>query len=124
MLNIKPNANPLIHIGEEDIKMIMISFWKKRQVIKSIWLFEPRPYKKYCSLLFILKKKLYVYQILSIQGTVPTFVMATAGTTVLGAYDELTSLADVCSEFDVWLHCDVCIKELWQFIIMMVTYDQ
>lgn len=34
-------------------------------------------------------------------------VAATAGTTVLGAYDDLTALADVCQKHKLWLHCDV-----------------
>lgn len=42
------------------------------------------------------------------KGEVPAFVMATAGTTVLGAYDPLTPLADICAKHSVWLHCDAC----------------
>ncbi|WAR05242.1 CSAD-like protein [Mya arenaria] len=42
------------------------------------------------------------------EGALPTFVMATSGTTVLGAYDNLADIADVCQELDVWLHCDAC----------------
>lgn len=38
----------------------------------------------------------------------PLFVMATAGTTVLGAYDQLEPLAEICDRHGVWLHCDAC----------------
>ncbi len=41
------------------------------------------------------------------QKKVPFFVNATAGTTVLGAYDPLEPLALVCKKYDVWLHVDV-----------------
>ena len=34
-------------------------------------------------------------------------VAATAGTTVLGAYDDLMALSDVCHKHGIWLHCDV-----------------
>ncbi|GFO11402.1 glutamate decarboxylase 1 [Plakobranchus ocellatus] len=33
-------------------------------------------------------------------------VNATCGTTVLGAYDPLDDMADICQEFGIWLHCD------------------
>ena len=33
-------------------------------------------------------------------------VIATAGSTPTGAFDDLTALADVCDEFKVWLHVD------------------
>lgn len=41
------------------------------------------------------------------QKKVPFFVNATAGTTVLGAYDPLEPLALVCQKYGVWLHVDV-----------------
>nr|KAG5695465.1 hypothetical protein BaRGS_011307 [Batillaria attramentaria] len=40
------------------------------------------------------------------QGRVPIMVNATAGTTVLGAYDPLDAIADVCTRHKVWLHVD------------------
>nr|CAH0113551.1 unnamed protein product [Daphnia galeata] len=40
------------------------------------------------------------------QKKVPFFVNATAGTTVLGAYDPLEPLALVCQKYGVWLHVD------------------
>ena len=39
-------------------------------------------------------------------GHVPLMVNATAGTTVLGAFDPIAELADVCESRDVWLHVD------------------
>ena len=36
----------------------------------------------------------------------PLMVNATAGTTVLGSYDPLEPLADVCEKHGVWLHVD------------------
>ena len=33
-------------------------------------------------------------------------VNATAGSTVLGSYDPLDALADVCEKHSVWLHAD------------------
>ncbi|XP_063231452.1 LOW QUALITY PROTEIN: acidic amino acid decarboxylase GADL1-like [Bacillus rossius redtenbacheri] len=42
------------------------------------------------------------------QGKLPLLVVATAGTTVLGAVDPLEKLADVCRKNGVWLHLDAC----------------
>jgi len=38
----------------------------------------------------------------------PLLVGATAGTTVLGAFDPLHALADIAQEHEVWLHVDGC----------------
>ncbi|EFY85052.1 glutamate decarboxylase, putative [Metarhizium acridum CQMa 102] len=40
------------------------------------------------------------------QGRTPLYVNATAGTTVLGAYDPLREIKAVCDEFGMWLHVD------------------
>lgn len=37
----------------------------------------------------------------------PFFVNATAGTTVLGAFDNLSATADVCAQYRLWMHVDV-----------------
>lgn len=39
-------------------------------------------------------------------GLQPFFVNATAGTTVLGAFDEITSLSKICKQHKLWLHVD------------------
>uniref|UniRef100_A0A1B0DJN5 Uncharacterized protein n=2 Tax=Phlebotomus papatasi TaxID=29031 RepID=A0A1B0DJN5_PHLPP len=43
------------------------------------------------------------------EGRRPFFVNATAGTTVLGAFDDINKLADVCEETGLWLHLDACL---------------
>lgn len=40
-------------------------------------------------------------------GKYPVFVNATAGTTVLGAIDDLEAIASVCKKYDIWMHVDV-----------------
>ncbi|XP_048773376.1 glutamate decarboxylase 1-like [Ostrea edulis] len=39
-------------------------------------------------------------------GGIPLMVNATCGTTVLGAYDPVDKIADICQKYDVWLHVD------------------
>lgn len=39
-------------------------------------------------------------------GFTPTMVNATAGTTVLGAFDDISAISEVCRRHDVWLHVD------------------
>ncbi|WP_353779848.1 pyridoxal-dependent decarboxylase [Winogradskyella sp. 3972H.M.0a.05] len=39
-------------------------------------------------------------------GFLPFFVNATAGTTVLGAFDDVTSISKVCRDHNLWLHVD------------------
>jgi len=39
-------------------------------------------------------------------GFTPTMVNATAGTTVLGAFDDISLISEVCRRHDVWLHVD------------------
>jgi sulfinoalanine decarboxylase/sulfinoalanine decarboxylase/aspartate 1-decarboxylase len=40
------------------------------------------------------------------EGILPVMVNATAGTTVLGAFDPIGSLKQVCKKYGVWLHVD------------------
>ena len=39
-------------------------------------------------------------------GELPFFVNATAGTTVMGAFDPIGPLADICEQYKMWLHVD------------------
>ncbi|CAG5116712.1 unnamed protein product [Candidula unifasciata] len=39
-------------------------------------------------------------------GAVPIMINATCGTTVLGAFDPLPELADLCEQYGIWLHLD------------------
>lgn len=48
------------------------------------------------------------------RGQIPFFVNATAGTTVLGAFDPLNEIADICQKYNCWFHVDVSIY--FQFI--------
>ena len=40
------------------------------------------------------------------KGFIPTFVNATAGTTVLGAFDPINPIADITEKYKIWLHID------------------
>ena len=42
-------------------------------------------------------------------GKEPLYVGATAGTTVLGSFDPLNPIADICQKYGMWLHVDVSI---------------
>ena len=39
-------------------------------------------------------------------GCTPIYVNSTAGTTVLGAFDPIEDLADICEKYKLWLHVD------------------
>nr|XP_029715325.1 cysteine sulfinic acid decarboxylase-like [Aedes albopictus] len=40
------------------------------------------------------------------EGAVPFMVSATAGTTVIGAFDPLEQIADLCKKYNLWMHVD------------------
>ena len=40
------------------------------------------------------------------QGFTPLAAIATAGTTVLGSYDPILDISDVCKKYEIWLHVD------------------
>jgi len=42
------------------------------------------------------------------EGGFPFLVTATAGTTVLGAFDLFDAVADICEKYNIWFHVDVC----------------
>jgi glutamate decarboxylase len=41
------------------------------------------------------------------RGHIPFFVNCTSGTTVLGAFDPINDIADICQKYKLWLHIDV-----------------
>lgn len=40
------------------------------------------------------------------EGFIPTMVNATAGTTVLGAFDDILPISEICKKYTIWLHVD------------------
>lgn len=40
------------------------------------------------------------------EGASPFMVSATAGTTVIGAFDPLEQIADLCEKYQLWFHVD------------------
>lgn len=44
------------------------------------------------------------------KGHTPFFVNATAGTTVLGAFDPIKEISEVCKNFKIWMHIDGAYK--------------
>ena len=53
------------------------------------------------------------------EGGVPFFVSATAGTTVLGAFDPFHEIADICEKHKLWFHVDVSAKEAMLVFYML-----
>lgn len=42
-------------------------------------------------------------------GKLPFLTFATAGTTVLGQFDPISAIADVCERYGMWFHIDGCL---------------
>lgn len=53
------------------------------------------------------------------EGAVPFLVSATSGTTVLGAFDPLEAIADVCQRHGLWMHVDAA----WGRVVRQITED-
>lgn len=51
-------------------------------------------------------------------GRCPVFVNGMAGTTVLGAIDDLEAVADVCQKHGVWMHVDVSVFDLFHNMVL------
>lgn len=43
------------------------------------------------------------------EGRIPFFVNATAGTTVLGAFDDFVVVGEICRRHGLWFHVDACL---------------
>lgn len=54
-------------------------------------------------------------------GRHPVMVNATAGTTVLGAIDDLERVAAICEKYGVWMHVDVS-KSLPSFLPVLLGF--
>lgn len=62
------------------------------------------------------RKKIY-WNINIILGHIPFFVAVTSGTTVLGAFDPINEVADICDKYGMWLHVDVSSPTMQQMYI-------
>ena len=56
-------------------------------------------------------------------GAKPFFVSATGGTTVMGAFDPINEIADICQKYDMWFHVDVNIY-IYKIYITTLTWKQ
>lgn len=56
-------------------------------------------------------------------GHIPFYVSATAGTTVLGAFDPIPEIADICDKYQLWLHIDVSISIFYLLAHSYCSFD-
>lgn len=63
------------------------------------------------------------FVLVPLQGFVPFFVSATAGTTVYGAFDPLIAISDVCKKYNVWMHVDVSNTNGPFFVVVVVVWN-
>jgi glutamate/tyrosine decarboxylase-like PLP-dependent enzyme len=55
------------------------------------------------------------------EGRKPFFVNCTSGTTVMGAFDPINAIADICQEHNVWMHIDVSNDDkLLKFSVILI----
>ena len=54
---------------------------------------------------------------------VPLMVSLTAGTTVLGAFDPIPPVADICKKYKIWIHVDVCLVFATKIFISLFLLD-
>lgn len=52
----------------------------------------------------------------TLKGRDPFAVVATLGTTILGGFDPIKEIADVCADEGLWLHTDVRKRVLFAYI--------
>ena len=57
-----------------------------------------------------------------LQGKHPLAVVATSGTTVVGAFDPLKEIADICERHEIWLHIDVSDVFQREMVMELDTY--
>lgn len=51
------------------------------------------------------------------QGNRPFFVNCTCGTTVLGSFDPIHPIADICEKYNLWFHVDVRLGFRFEFFL-------
>jgi len=55
---------------------------------------------------------------------IPFFVNTTCGTTVLGSFDPIEKIADVCEKYKLWLHVDVSVLPYRYLCCRLLTSNQ
>lgn len=55
------------------------------------------------------------------KNEVPFFVNSTSGTTVLGAYDPIVEINEICKKYNLWLHIDVSFLDNCLLIFFNLT---